>query len=182
MFYSEIGAQPPAIQYVTDGDSPSGIPDGAHPESCPHGLNCFHDFDQGLEYAKKVNKPILLDFTGWACANCRKMEENVWSDPGVLQRLRNNFVLISLYVDDREPLPANKVRISEHTGKKIKTVGNLWSEFQAIHYKSNAQPYYLVLGHESLDPLQEYAAYTPDIAAYIDWLDRGEKLFFEGRP
>lgn len=176
MFYSEAGAVP---QSAATNAAHGGIPEGAHPESCPHGLNCFHDYDQGLDYAKKVNKPILLDFTGWACANCRKMEENVWSDPGVLQRLREDFVLISLYVDDREFLPESEQRISDVTGKKIKTIGNKWSEFQAIHYKSNAQPYYLILGHEGLTPLQEFAAYTPSIPDYTDWLDRGKKRFYE---
>ncbi len=180
MFYSEMGAAPQQAA-VASSNGHEGIPEGAHPESCPHGLNCFHDYDQGLAYAKQVNKPILLDFTGWACANCRKMEENVWSDPGVMQRLREDFVLISLYVDDRELLPESEQRISDVTGKKIKTIGNKWSEFQAIHYKSNAQPYYLILGHQNLVPLHEFAAYTPSIPDYTNWLDRGKQLFYDAQ-
>jgi thiol:disulfide interchange protein DsbD len=109
------------------------------------------------------------------------MEENVWSDPGVMQRLREDFVLISLYVDDRELLPESEQRISDVTGKKIKTIGNKWSEFQAIHYKSNAQPYYLILGHQNLVPLHEFAAYTPSIPDYTNWLDRGKQLFYDAQ-
>ncbi len=182
MFYSEVGnvnASPTIM--LTNGEQTSGIPKGAHPESCPHGLNCFHDFDEGLAYAKEVNKPILLDFTGWACANCRKMEENVWSDPGVMSRLQNDFVLISLYVDDRKLLPEEQQGISESTGKKIKTVGNLWSDFQAKHYGTNSQPYYIVLNHNSLTPLNPPIAYEPNIQKYINWMDTGKALFESGK-
>jgi thioredoxin-related protein len=103
MFYSEspngIGGSGPAVISSTE-----AIPDGADPDHCPHNINCFHDFETGRAYAKKVGKPILLDFTGWGCVNCRKMEEQVWSDPKVLASLKNDFVLISLYVDEREEL------------------------------------------------------------------------------
>ena len=103
------------------------------PEHCPHQLNCFHDYDEGLAYAKSVGKPVMLDFTGWACVNCRKMEEQVWSDPSVLKILRNDLVLISLYVDEKTPLPEKEqieVQIGSKT-KKLKTVGNKWSYLQA---------------------------------------------------
>ena len=96
-------------------------------DNCPHGLNCFNDFDEGLAYAKKADKPILIDFTGWGCVNCRKMEENVWVDPGVHKRISEEYVLISLYVDARQKLPKDEQRVSDKTGKKIKTVGNKWS-------------------------------------------------------
>ncbi len=149
------------------------IPQGADPEHCPHGLNCFHDFETGLAYAKKVDKPILLDFTGWACVNCRKMEEQVWSDPRILEKLRSEVVLISLYVDERKKLPEQEQYVSETTGKKIRTVGNRWSDFQIENFKNNSQPYYVMLGHDGLEPLHESAAYDPDIPAYEDWLERG---------
>ncbi len=153
------------------------IPDGADPEHCPHNINCFHDFETGRAYARKVNKPILVDFTGWGCVNCRKMEEQVWSDPKVLESLKNDFVLISLYVDEREELAEDEKYVSEITGKKIRTIGNKWSDFQIEHFKSNSQPQYLILGHESMKPLNGSTAYDPDIQLYLDWLEEGQDRF-----
>ncbi|UTW64851.1 thioredoxin family protein [bacterium SCSIO 12643] len=158
----------------------SSIPEGTDPDHCPHNLNCFHDYELGLAYAKEVGKPVMLDFTGWACVNCRRMEENVWSDPRVLERLRNDYVLISLYVDEKQKLPEEDQFISDVTGKKVKTVGNKWSEFQIRKFKSNTQPYYVVLDHEEKQ-LHEHAAYDPDIPKFIDWLERGKKIFEEGK-
>jgi thiol:disulfide interchange protein DsbD len=155
----------------------ANIPKGADREHCPHNLNCFHEFERGLEYAKEVNKPILLDFTGWACVNCRKMEEQVWSDPRVLEILRDEVVLISLYVDERKKLPEEEQYVSETTGKTIRTVGNKWSDFQIKHFQNNSQPYYVMLGHEDLEPLHETAAYDPDIDRYIEWLREGVSEF-----
>lgn len=181
MFYSES----PQGLNVAGGVAISGgaiadIPDGADPEHCPHQLNCFHDFETGKAYAQKVGKPILLDFTGWGCVNCRKMEEQVWSDPRVLNVLRKDVVLISLYVDEREPLTKDERYTSAITGKKIKTVGNKWSDFQIEHFKSNSQPQYIILGHTSMKPLNGSTAYDPDIQLYLDWLDEGIKKFKEG--
>ena len=146
-------------------------------DHCPFDLSCFNDFEEGLAYAKKVGKPIMIDFTGWGCVNCRKMEENVWSDPRVLERLRNNVVLISLYVDERTMLPEAEQHVSEKTGRKIKNIGNMWSEFQEVNFGAVAQPYYVILGHQDLKPLHESAAYDPDIDKFIDWMDRGVALF-----
>lgn len=171
MFYSEspqgVGGSSAAIL------STGHIPDGADPDHCPLQLNCFHDFEDGKAYAEKVGKPILLDFTGWGCVNCRKMEEQVWSDPKVLEMLREDFVLISLYVDEREKLPVDEQYVSEITGKKIRTIGNKWSEFQVEHYQSNSQPQYVIIGHESMTPLNGTTAYDPDIQLYVDWLKEG---------
>lgn len=181
MFYSESpqgiggGGQPVYIQ-SSSGES-TGIPDGADPDHCPHQLNCFHDFETGKAYAEKVGKPILLDFTGWGCVNCRKMEEQVWSDPKVLDILRNDVVLISLYVDEREKLPVEEQYVSEETGKKIVTVGNKWSDFQIKHYRSNAQPQYIIIDHDSMKPLNGSTAYDPDIQLYVDWLNEGIATF-----
>ena len=147
---------------------------GSH---CPNGLNCFNDYESGLAYAKEVNKPIMIDFTGWGCVNCRKMEENVWTDPEVMKRLANDVVLVSLYVDERKELPASEQGVSPVTGKKIKTVGNKWSEFQAVNFGANSQPYYVILGHDNLEPLIESAAYDPSIDKFVDWLDRGVEAF-----
>lgn len=148
------------------------------PEHCPHGLPCFHDYEEGLAYAKESGKPILLDFTGWACVNCRKMEEQVWSDPRVLKRLRDDYVLISLYVDEKLELPADEqieVVIGEKT-KKLRTVGNKWSYMQAQRFGTNSQPYYVVLDHNEKQ-LGGHAAYDPDIEKYINWLDEGIAAF-----
>ena len=93
-----------------------------------------------MAYAKSVNKPVMIDFTGHACINCRKMEERVWAEPQILNILKNELVLISLYVDEKKRLPEEEQYISETTGKKIRSVGNKWSDFQIKHYRMNAQP------------------------------------------
>ena len=110
---------------------------------CPLGFTCFKDFDSGLSYAKSQNKPILLDFTGWACVNCRRIEENVWTDPEVYSLINDNFVLISLYVDDRKELDVKDfITLKYKSGKEkiIKTVGEKGATFQAINFKSASQP------------------------------------------
>lgn len=155
----------------------SKIPAGADPAHCPHNLNCFHDFEEGLAYAKQVNKPVLIDFTGWACVNCRRMEEQVWSDPKVLTILRDDVVLISLYVDEKTPLPENEQYISAETGKKIKTVGNKWADFQITHFASNSQPQYAIMNHSEIKALNGTTAYDPDIDKYMLWLKEGVNVF-----
>jgi thiol:disulfide interchange protein DsbD len=138
----------------------------------PHNLNAFFDYEQGLAYAKKENKPVLIDFTGHSCVNCRKMEASVWSDPEVLKRLKNDYVLISLYVDDKTELPENEKYISKFSGKKIKTLGNKWSDFQAATFNTNSQPYY-VLVNPSGQVLVTPQAFNLDINNYIKFLDSG---------
>ncbi len=150
--------------------SHSEIPEGAH--LGPHDIISFLDYETGMAYAKKVGLPVLLDFTGHACVNCRKMEERVWSDANVLQVLKNKIVLISLYVDDKRDLPKNEQYTSELTGKKVTTIGKKWSEFQIKKYKANAQPYYVLLNHNG-DNLNEHTAYNPDIEEYLVWLNEG---------
>ena len=115
---------------------------------CPLGLKCFKDYYKGMAYAKSVNKPVMLDFTGWACVNCRRMENNVWSDPEIFNIINNRYILISLYVDDRKKLPKNsQTTIKDVNGrlKKIETIGGLWSTFQALNFKNNSQPHYVLL-------------------------------------
>ena len=141
-------------------------------EHCPHGLSCFHDYDLALAHAKKVGKPLMVDYTGWSCVNCRKMEDQVWSDPAVLERLENKYVLVSLYVDDKEPLPDDQQYVSPTTGKKIKTVGNKWSDMQIKRYKTNSQPYYVLLDHTE-NILSAPTAYNSNIPEYIAFLDGG---------
>ncbi len=152
------------------------------PDHCPHGLPCFHDYEEGMVYARESGKPVLLDFTGWACVNCRKMEEQVWSDPRVLKLLGEDYVLISLYVDEKTALPENEqieVKIGEKT-KTLRTIGNRWSHMQATRFGINSQPYYVVLDHNEKQ-LGEPAAYDPDIDKYILWLENGLKEFGKNR-
>lgn len=140
---------------------------------CPLDLNCFKDFEEGLAYAKEHEKPILLDFTGWACVNCRKMEENVWSDPEVYEALEN-YVLISLYVDDRKQLPKEaqfQYKKSNGKIKNITTVGSKWATFQAINFKTASQPFYVQLSPD-LKLLNKPEKYT-DKETYLEWLLEG---------
>jgi len=138
---------------------------------CPLGLDCFKDFDEGLAFAKANNKPILLDFTGWACVNCRKMEENVWSDPKVYQVIKDNYVLISLYVDDRKALSEEqqfKIKLNENHLKSIETVGDKWSTFQYLNFQTASQPYYVKM-NSNLEILNEAKQYVPT-EEYYEWL------------
>ena len=179
-----ISGFPPPLTYsespngfMTSGGNSSttaAYPDGA--KAGPHGIIAFTDYEKGMAYAKAQNKPVLLDFTGHACVNCRKMEDYVWSKPEILSLLKNDLVLISLYVDDKRELPANEQYVSKETGKEIKTIGNKWSDFQITHYKANAQPYYIVLDTEE-KRLNEPVGYTPDSNEYKAWLESGIKKF-----
>ena len=141
---------------------------------CPLGFTCFKDFDSGLSYAKSQNKPILLDFTGWACVNCRRIEENVWTDPEVYNLINDNFVLISLYVDDRKELDVKDfITLKYKSGKEkiIKTVGEKGATFQAINFKSASQPYYVLLDND-LRILNKPIQYTSK-DKYLNWLKEG---------
>lgn len=148
----------------------------SHPkEHCPNELPCFHDYDQALAYAKKVGKPLMIDFTGWACVNCRKMESQVWTDPEVDKRLRNDVVLVSLYVDEKTMLPENQQTVKK-LGERdfsIKSIGNKWSYFQANIYKTNAQPQYILIDNNEQQLTKETAHYDSDIKKYVSWLDEG---------
>lgn len=147
--------------------------------NCPLGLDCYKDFDEGLAVAKLANKPILLDFTGWACVNCRKMEENVWSDPKVYELLKNEYILISLYVDDNEKELPKETQFTFLKGngktKDIKTVGDKWATFQVINFKNASQPYYVLMSPE-LEILNSAQQYT-DIETYYSWLLKGLQSF-----
>jgi thiol:disulfide interchange protein len=179
-----ISGFPPPMEYSESPDgigSPesSGVTESPLPEGAefgPQDIITFHDYDKGMEFAKKAGKPVLLDFTGYACVNCRKMEELVWSDPKVLGVLKSDVVLISLYVDDKKELAENEQYVSETTGKKIKTIGNKWSDLQIKTYKANAQPFYVIVDHNSAN-LTEPSAYNPDVEDYYNWLKLGIKNF-----
>lgn len=136
----------------------------------PLNLDVFFDYDEGLAYAKQVNKPIMIDFTGHNCVNCRKMEAVVWSDKEVLKRLSNDFVIIQLYVDDKTVLPESEQFISTFSKKKIQTIGNKWSDFQATHYNANSQPFYVMLSTNGELLLPPQGA-NYDISEFVQFLD-----------
>ena len=139
----------------------------------PHGIPAFKDFEQGAAYATKVNKPILLDFTGHACANCRKVEERVWSDERVKKMLTEDFVLVSLYVDEQTPLPKEEQVFSKHLNNRtLKTVGNKWTAFEIEHFNANAQPYYIVVDKD-LNRYSKPLEAELDIEVYLKWLQDG---------
>lgn len=174
-FYAEHPYGLYAVGNGGHGDSDASKGDGGH---CPKNLGCFHDYETGMTYAKEVGKPVILDFTGWACVNCRKMEEEVWSDQRVWDRLNEDFVLISLYVDEQAKLPEEERFYSEELEKEVKRVGQKWVDFEISRFNHNTQPLYVILDHNG-EPLHETASYDPDIDKFIDWLDRGKKLFYQ---
>ena len=183
-----ISAFPPPPQYSespfgvggsgngsVSGESIKGLPEGA--ELGPHGIMVFHDYEDGLAYAKEINKPIMLDFTGYACVNCRKMENNVWSDPTVLPILKNDVVLISLYVDDKRELPTEE-QFTTASGDKIITVGDKWTDFMISKYKTNTQPLYVITDLEgnNLNSTKPTISYV-STEEYLKWLKEGISNF-----
>lgn len=171
MHYSEI---PNGLSNSESREITENLPAGA--ELGPHDIMAFRDYDLGMQYARKMGKPVMIDFTGHACVNCRKMEDNVWSDDKVQKILKGDLVLISLYVDDKRELASHEQKVSELTGKKIKYIGQKWSEFQTIKYKTNAQPFYVLVNNEG-EKLNETSAYNPDIDDYLEWLNTGISNF-----
>jgi thiol:disulfide interchange protein DsbD len=178
-----ISGFPPPKNYA---ESPFGVGGSVGGSSTSHGelpehahygaqnIVSFHDYEEGMKYAKEVNKPVLLDFTGYGCVNCRKMEDNVWSDPSVKAVLNDDVVLISLYVDDKRMLSESEQYVSENTGKKVRTVGNKWSDFQIKMFNTNAQPYYVFVSKDG-KVYGEPRVYNTDVQAYLDWLHDGVK-------
>ncbi len=146
---------------------------------CPLNLNCFKDFDEGIAYAKSVNKPVLLDFTGWACVNCRKMEENIWSQPNIYSLINDDYVLISLYVDDHQRMLPEEEQFdfikSNGKVKRIRTYGDKWATLQAANFKTASQPFYVLMSPE-LEVLNSPQQYT-DHTTYYNWLKTGLDRF-----
>ena len=181
-----ISAFPPPQEYS---ESPYGVgytlggeevvkEEGQH--LGPQGIMAFHDYDEGMAYATSVNKPVMLDFTGKACVNCRKMEQGVWSDTQIKNILKNEVVLISLYVDDRKKLPIEEQYETTLAGKtkKVRTIGDKWMVLQANTYQTNSQPYYVMLDRKA-QPLLENANYQDygSVPVFKDWLNRGLLAF-----
>ncbi|NJB70093.1 thiol:disulfide interchange protein DsbD [Saonia flava] len=145
---------------------------------CPLGIDCYKDFDEGVAHAKNAGKPILLDFTGWACVNCRKMEENVWSEPDVYKIINEEYVLISLYVDDRKELPENQqfdYKFNSGRVKTINTVGKKWGTFQTLNFNAASQPFYVLLSPQ-MEVLNSSMQYV-DKDTYKHWLEKGLKNY-----
>jgi thiol:disulfide interchange protein DsbD len=141
--------------------------------------NVINDYDKALELAKAQNKPILIDFTGWACVNCRNMEENVWTDPEVHALIKDNYILVSLYVDDKKRLPEEEQfmhTFPDGRKKPIKTIGNKYATMQTLNFNNNSQPLYVLISPE--EKLLTYpVAYTPNIQEYANWLRSGLDAF-----
>ena len=136
----------------------------------------FTDFDAGMEYARQNNKPVMIDFTGYGCVNCRKMELAVWTDPKVSQMLNNDYVLITLYVDEKTKLP-EPIKVTENgTERTLRTIGDKWSYLQRSKFGANAQPFYVLLDNEGM-PLNKSYSYDEDIAKYVDFLQTGLKNY-----
>jgi thiol:disulfide interchange protein DsbD len=180
-----INAFPPPMEYSESpfgfGDSTAKKTTGVLPDGAklgPHQIVVFDDYEKGLAYAKTVNKPIMLDFTGYACVNCRKMENTVWSDKHILEILKNEVVLISLYVDDKRDLPLKEQFISKATGSKIETIGDKWADFMISKYKTNTQPLYVLtdLSGNSLNQTTPTISYT-NVEEYQNWLKAGISKF-----
>ena len=183
-----ISGFPPPMNYS---ESPNGLGlaktvTGSHSSenthNGPQGLPVFHDLNEGLAYAQKNNKPTFLDFTGHACVNCRKMEEKVWGEKGVLNILRDSVVIVSLYVDDKRPLPENEhteVEIAPGKIINVTTIGDKWSAYQAKKYKALSQPYYRMLDKNGKDLSNGSADYINhgNKEDFISWLREGLKEF-----
>jgi thiol:disulfide interchange protein DsbD len=181
-----INAFPPPMQYSESpygvGNSKGGVAvitdshkkEGQH--IGPQGIMVFHDYDAGMNHAKELDLPVVIDFTGWACVNCRKMEEQVWSDENVKDMLSNDVVLISLHVDEREKLPKQEQYETTLAGKnkKVKTTGDKWMVLQANTYGTNSQPFYVFLDNEAKQLIEpaNYQDYGT-VELFTDWLNRG---------
>lgn len=181
-----INAFPPPIEYSESSigignldnkiDSDTVLPEGS--KYGPHQILVFEDYDKGLAYARKVNKPIMLDFTGYACVNCRKMENTVWIDKHILPILKNQVVVISLHVDDKRDLPENEQFVSKTTGSKIETNGDKWTDFMISKYKTNTQPLYVLtdLNGNNLNDKTPTISFV-GVEEYQNWLLTGISKF-----
>jgi thiol:disulfide interchange protein DsbD len=161
---------------TTGGSATCGTPKYSGFLHFEYGLEGYFDLEEGLACAKQLNKPVLIDFKGHACANCKKMDALVWSDPEVQRRIRENFVLVALYVDDRTKLSDNEVFVSKIDGKEKKTLGKKNEDIEISMFNTNTLPLYAIVD-PSGKPLIETRATDFDIQAYIAWLDKGAEAF-----
>lgn len=162
---TNVNSQPVVRKYGEIFKSPNGL---AH--------NTYFDYEEGLKAAQKEGKPLMLDFTGWSCSNCRKMEQNVWETPEVMQRLKNDFILVSLYVDDKTSLPEHEYFYSKVFDRKITTIGGKWGDLEASRYGTNAQPLYVILDH-SEQQLIKPKGYDLSVEKFVSFLDNAKEEF-----
>ena len=178
-----ISGFPPPMFYAesSGGVSAGGHGSGEHSTS-GHVEARFRDYDEGLAAAQAEGKPMILDFTGWACVNCRKMEEQVWPHPEVVKYLTEETVLVSLYVDERKALPESEQRVEQFGGKdfRIRTVGNKWTYLQASRFGTNAQPFYVMIDHNG-EALGNGVGYDPDPEKFIAFLKENMARFKAGQ-
>jgi len=146
----------------------------------PHGIQGYFDYEQALACAQAQNKPLFIDFTGHGCVNCREMEARVWSDPEVLRRLREDYVVVALYVDDKTKLPESEWYVSDYDGKVKKTIGKQNADFQITRFNNNAQPYYVLLNNQG-QLLKSPKAYDLNVQNFIRFLDEGKQNFANGK-
>ncbi|HEY0067066.1 MAG TPA: cytochrome c biogenesis protein CcdA, partial [Flavisolibacter sp.] len=145
------------------------------PVNCERNIQPLHDYEEALQEARRQNKPILIDFTGWACVNCRRMEENVWTNPDVAELMKNRFIVVSLYVDERKKLPASdRVEFESRNGEKkqVVTVGDKWTNFQIENFYKTSQPQYAIISPDE-KALNRTKGYTPDPDEFVEWLECG---------
>lgn len=160
------------INFAENNDTGCEKPKYADFLELPHGLDGYFHFEQGMACAKAQNKPIFLDFTGHGCVNCREMEANVWADPQVQKILRDEFIIIALYVDDKTKLSEEEWVTSEYDGKVKKTVGKIYADFQITRFNVNAQPYYVLLDHNEKELIPP-RAYNLDVDEFVEFLKAG---------
>jgi thiol:disulfide interchange protein DsbD len=146
----------------------------------PHGIQGYFDYEQALACARAQNKPLFIDFTGHGCVNCREMEARVWSDPEVLRRLKNDYVVVALYVDEKTTLPESAWYTSDYDGKVKKTIGKQNADFQITRFNNNAQPYYVLLNEQG-QMLMDPKAYDLSVENFVEFLDKGKQRFEEGK-
>ena len=168
-----VGRTQPAGAVAT-GHSSGTMTSGMH--IGPHGIPLFDDYDKALAHARETGKPLLIDFTGKGCTNCRKMEDNVWVKQEVKNLFLEDYVVVSLYVDLKTKLPEDEQYVSETTGRKVRSVGNKWTDFQISRFHRNTQPYYVVLD-ENENQIGEGYSYDPDPEDFIEWLNEGLTKF-----
>lgn len=180
-----ISGFPPPVDYAESPlgvgrTQPAGVVANGHTSGTmtpgmhigPHGIPLFDDYDKALTYARETGKPLLVDFTGKGCTNCRKMEDNVWVNQEVRNMFLQDFVVVSLYVDLKTKLPEDEQYVSETTGRKVRSVGNKWTDFQISRFHRNTQPYYVILDQNE-EQIGEGYGYDPDADDFIEWLNDG---------
>jgi thiol:disulfide interchange protein DsbD len=156
------------------------IPKYADKLHYPHGLQGYFDYEQAIDCARDQDKPLFIDFTGHGCVNCREMEARVWSDPRILKRLKEDFVMVALYVDDRTILPESEWYTSEYDNKVKKTIGRQNADYQIKVYNNNAQPFYIILDNDE-NVVVNPRAYDLSIEGFEKFLDDAKTRFDEGK-